>query len=60
MGTGYTIWTWIGVSGRVILGMVLSDESNDWRLVFIGMVLGAAVGLKLVSYNMLNMPNFFI
>jgi len=50
MGTAYAIWTGIGASGGAILGMVLYNESKDWRrLVFIGMVLGAAVGLKLVS-----------
>ncbi|OUB91397.1 QacE family quaternary ammonium compound efflux SMR transporter [Bacillus thuringiensis serovar medellin] len=50
MGTAYAIWTGIGASGGAILGMVLYGESKDWRrLVFIGMVLGAAVGLKLVS-----------
>lgn len=37
-----------GASGGAILGMVFYGESSDWkRLVFIGMVLGAAVGLKL-------------
>lgn len=50
MGTAYAIWTGIGASGGAILGMVLYGESRDWkRLVFIGMVLSAAVGLKLVS-----------
>ena len=50
MGTAYAIWTGIGASGGAILGMLLYGESKDWkRLVFIGMVLGAAVGLKLVS-----------
>lgn len=50
MGTAYAIWTGIGASGGAILGMLFYDESKDWRrLVFIGMVLGAAVGLKLVS-----------
>lgn len=50
MGTAYAIWTGIGASGGAILGMVFYDESKDWRrLVCIGMVLGAAVGLKLVS-----------
>ncbi|MCG7342644.1 multidrug efflux SMR transporter [Sporosarcina sp. ACRSL] len=50
MGTAYAIWTGIGASGGAILGMVFYGESKDWkRLVFIGMVLGAAVGLKLVS-----------
>lgn len=50
MGTAYAIWTGIGASGGAILGMTLYGESKDWkRLVFIAMVLSAAVGLKLVS-----------
>ncbi|MFS0821809.1 DMT family transporter [Bacillus sp. 1P02SD] len=50
MGTGYAIWTGIGVVGSAIIGMLFYGESRDWkRLIFIAMVLGAAVGLKLVS-----------
>lgn len=50
MGTAYAIWTGIGASGGALLGMVLYGESKDWRrLVFIAMVLSAAIGLKLVS-----------
>ncbi|KAB2328901.1 DMT family transporter [Bacillus mesophilum] len=50
MGTAYAIWTGIGASGGAILGMIFYGESKDWRrLIFIGMVLGAAIGLKLVS-----------
>ncbi|MGH0601668.1 DMT family transporter [Bacillus mycoides] len=50
MGTAYAIWTGIGASGGAILGMAFYGESKDWkRLIFIGMVLGAAIGLKLVS-----------
>ena len=50
MGTAYAIWTGIGASGGAIMGMILYGESKDWkRLVFIAMVLGAAIGLKLVS-----------
>ncbi|TQR20463.1 DMT family transporter [Psychrobacillus vulpis] len=50
MGTAYAIWTGIGASGGAILGMILYGEPKDWkRLVFIAMVLGAAIGLKLVS-----------
>jgi paired small multidrug resistance pump len=50
MGTAYAIWTGIGASGGAILGMLLYGESKDWkRLVFIAMVLSAAIGLKLVS-----------
>lgn len=50
MGTAYAIWTGIGASGGAILGMILYDESIHWkRLISITMVLGAAIGLKLVS-----------
>ncbi|WP_258831755.1 DMT family transporter [Peribacillus frigoritolerans] len=50
MGTAYAIWTGIGASGGAIIGMLLYGESKDWRrVVFIAMVLGAAVGLKLIS-----------
>ncbi|MGG3477802.1 multidrug efflux SMR transporter [Peribacillus frigoritolerans] len=50
MGTAYAIWTGIGASGGAIIGMLLYGESKDWRrAIFIAMVLGAAVGLKLVS-----------
>lgn len=50
MGTGYAIWTGIGVVGGALVGMLFYGESKDWkRLVFIAMVLSAAVGLKLVN-----------
>ncbi|MEG6616584.1 multidrug efflux SMR transporter [Peptococcaceae bacterium 1198_IL3148] len=50
MGTGYAIWTGIGVVGGTLVGMLFFRESKDWkRIVFIAMILGAAVGLKLVS-----------
>ncbi|MEK3886754.1 DMT family transporter [Bacillus sp. FSL K6-3431] len=50
MGTAYAIWTGIGASGGAILGMFLYGESKEWkRIIFISMVLGAAIGLKLVS-----------
>lgn len=50
MGTAYAVWTGIGASGGALLGMIFYGESKDWkRVVFIAMVLGAAIGLKLVS-----------
>ncbi|HLU22859.1 MAG TPA: multidrug efflux SMR transporter [Bacillaceae bacterium] len=50
MGTGYAIWTGIGVVGGALIGMIFYGESKEWkRLVFIAMVLSAAIGLKLVS-----------
>lgn len=50
MGTGYAIWTGISVVGSSIIGMYYFGESRDWRrIVFIAMILGSAVGLKLIS-----------
>ena len=50
MGTAYAVWTGIGASGGAILGMVLYEESKEWkRLFFIALILSAAVGLKFVS-----------
>ncbi|HBU82104.1 MAG TPA: QacE family quaternary ammonium compound efflux SMR transporter [Paenibacillus sp.] len=50
MGTAYAVWTGIGASGGAILGMIFYGEPrNALRILFIAMVLGSAVGLKLVS-----------
>lgn len=50
MGTAYAVWTGLGASGGAILGMIFYGESrNALRILFIAMVLGSAVGLKLVS-----------
>lgn len=50
MGTAYAVWTGIGASGGAVLGMLFYNELKDWkRIFFIAVVLGAAVGLKLVS-----------
>jgi paired small multidrug resistance pump len=50
MGTAYAVWTGIGASGGALLGMLFYGESREWkRLVFIALVLSAAVGLKIVS-----------
>ncbi|MBE0338541.1 DMT family transporter [Paenibacillus sp. 23TSA30-6] len=50
MGTAYAVWTGIGASGGAILGMIFYGEPrNTARILFIVMVLGSAVGLKLVS-----------
>lgn len=48
MGTAYAVWTGIGTVGGAIVGMLFYKESKDWRrMVFIGMVLSATIGLKL-------------
>ncbi len=50
MGTAYGIWSGIGTVGGALIGMFFFGESKDWRCVlFIAMVLGAAIGLKLLS-----------
>lgn len=50
MGTAYAVWTGMGTVGSTLAGMFLYNESKDWkRLLFIAMVLSAAIGLKLVG-----------
>lgn len=50
MGTAYAVWTGIGTVGSALMGMLFYGESKDWkRILFIAMVLSAAVGLKLIS-----------
>ncbi|MFB9324928.1 DMT family transporter [Paenibacillus aurantiacus] len=50
MGTAYAVWTGIGASGGAILGMIFYNEPRSFlRILCIGLVLGSAVGLKLIS-----------
>lgn len=50
MGTAYAVWTGIGASGGAILGMIFYGEPrNALRILCIVLVLGSAVGLKLVG-----------
>jgi quaternary ammonium compound-resistance protein SugE len=50
LGTAYTIWTGIGALGTVIYGIMVFGESKDLlKLIFIMMILGGIVGLKVVS-----------
>lgn len=50
MGTAYAVWTGIGASGGAVVGMFLFGESKHWkRVVCIAMILGATIGLNLVS-----------
>ena len=50
MGTAYAIWTGIGVVGGAAVGMIVYDESRDWkRIACIGMILSAVIGLKIIS-----------
>lgn len=50
MGTAYAVWTGIGASGGAFLGMLLYGEPKDLRrIICIIMILGAAVGLKIIA-----------
>jgi quaternary ammonium compound-resistance protein SugE len=50
VGTAYGIWTGIGACGSVLLGMIFFGESKDWkRLLFIVMIIGSVIGLKVIS-----------
>lgn len=50
MGTGYAIWTGIGVVGGSIIGMLFFCESKDWkRLLCILVILLSSIGLKMIS-----------
>lgn len=50
MGTAYAVWTGIGAAGGTVVGMIFFKESKNWRrIVFITLILAAAIGLKLFS-----------
>ncbi|MBO2944733.1 multidrug efflux SMR transporter [Paenibacillus sp. F411] len=50
MGTAYAVWTGIGTVGSTLAGMLLFGEPKEWRrMVFIAMILGSAVGLKVLT-----------
>ncbi len=50
VGTAYGIWTGIGAVGSVLIGMFFWGESRNWkRLVFIAMIIGSVIGLKIIS-----------
>jgi paired small multidrug resistance pump len=49
MGLSYAVWTGIGTIGGAIVGMMFYGEPKDWkRIFFIGLILAAVIGLKLI------------
>jgi quaternary ammonium compound-resistance protein SugE len=51
LGAAYAIWTGVGTVGTALLGIMLFHEAADpIRLVCIGLILAAIVGLKLVTH----------
>ncbi|WP_341501856.1 multidrug efflux SMR transporter [Gallaecimonas sp. GXIMD4217] len=50
IGTAYALWTGIGALGTAVVGMIwFGDPVGGARLFFLGLLLTALVGLKLVS-----------
>lgn len=50
LGTGYAIWTGIGVAGTAILGMIFFAEGRDWpRIMCLMLILIGMVGLKIFT-----------
>ena len=48
VGTAYAVWTGLGATGTVLLGMGLFHESRDaWRLACLSLIVLGVVGLKL-------------
>lgn len=50
IGTGYAVWTGIGVVGTAVFGIVLFSESAALgRLVSIGLIVVGIIGLRLTE-----------
>lgn len=50
LGTAYAIWTGIGALGAVLYGIIVFGESRSMlRIIFLIMILGGIVGLKVTS-----------
>jgi quaternary ammonium compound-resistance protein SugE len=48
VGTAYAVWTGLGATGTVLLGMSLFHEPRDaWRLACLSLIILGVVGLKL-------------
>jgi quaternary ammonium compound-resistance protein SugE len=49
-GTAYAVWTGIGASGSIIVGMLIYSESTDpVRILCLTLIVAGMVGLKLNS-----------
>lgn len=50
IGTAYAVWTGIGAAGAVVVGIAVYEEpASALRLLFLAMLLGAIVGLRLTG-----------
>jgi quaternary ammonium compound-resistance protein SugE len=49
-GTAYAVWTGIGATGSIILGMLIYSEPTDpFRMLCLTLIVAGMVGLKLNS-----------
>ncbi|HLR60077.1 MAG TPA: multidrug efflux SMR transporter [Pseudogracilibacillus sp.] len=50
LGTAYAIWTGLGATGAVLMGIIFFKESASiTRLLFLTCIISGAVGLKMIS-----------
>lgn len=50
LGTAYAVWTGIGAFGTAVIGIyAFGDPATAWRLLFLVLLIGSIIGLKLVS-----------
>ena len=50
VGSAYAVWTGIGATGTLIVGMLfLSEPATVARIAFVSMIIGGAVGLQLAG-----------
>jgi quaternary ammonium compound-resistance protein SugE len=50
IGTAYAVWTGIGIVGVTTYGiLVFQEPSSLLRLLFLGMILGGIIGLKITT-----------
>lgn len=51
IGIAYAVWTGVGASGAVIIGMLIYGEPiNAMKILFLCTLIGSIVGLNLVSH----------
>jgi quaternary ammonium compound-resistance protein SugE len=52
LGTAYAVWTGIGAFGTALVGMLfLGDPITVGRIIFLVLLIGSVIGLKLFSPN---------
>jgi len=52
LGTAYAVWTGIGAFGTALVGILFfGDPINVGRIVFLVLLIGSVIGLKLFSPN---------